>query len=482
MARRSAVTDVLSMLKQRSARYPRFVPGAILAVAIAGMPLLRAEPADVFSITNIESSDPVASGQQLTYTITVVNTGGAKVNNVVLTDQVNGVGGIGVPPQLVLTSSRGGCGQTGNLVTCNAGSIEGFGIWTVTIRGIVTAPNGTTLNNTATVTGTKSAQNHSSQATATTIVSGGSGSPLADLTIAKSGPTSVPTSSPMTYTLTVNNVGTAAATDIKVMDTVPAGLTAIGATGTSLFTCAVVGQTVTCTGGAVNQGSNATISINAQSPAVIGTITNTAVVDPDNAIVEGNELNNTSALVNTQVTSGPAQPAITLIKTDDPAVLAGAGPDPVVPGGQLTYKILLTNNAPTRADDVVIVDGTQSLEAASITVSQVITDGAIGSHDGCRVTAPEVRCVIRSLNPGGTMAVHDHRPGRRIGGLDDPQHRHGNGQHRQPGRERDRHRDHDGQARGRPDHHQGGLPRSGMRAFVAGRPAAPHAGWCAAAG
>ena len=98
MARRSAVTDVLSMLKQHSARYPRFVLGAILAVAIAGIPLLRAEPADVFSITNIDSVDPVASGQQLTYTITVVNTGGAKVNNVVLADQINGVGGIGVPP------------------------------------------------------------------------------------------------------------------------------------------------------------------------------------------------------------------------------------------------------------------------------------------------------------------------------------------------------------------------------------------------
>ena len=187
MARRRTGSDILSIFEQHSTRSRRFLLGAMLAVAIAGIPLLRAEPADVFSITNIDSVDPVASGQQLTYTVTVVNTGGAKVNNVVLADQVNGVGGIGVPPQLVLTSSRGGCGQNGNLVTCNAGSIEGFGTWTVTIRGIVTAPNGTTLNNTATVTGTKSAQNHSAQATATTLVSGGSGSPLPDLTIAKTG-------------------------------------------------------------------------------------------------------------------------------------------------------------------------------------------------------------------------------------------------------------------------------------------------------
>ena len=41
----------------------------------------------------------------------------------------------------------------------------------------------------------------------------------------------------MTYTLTVNNLGTANATDVKVVDTVPAGLTGISASGTSLFTC-----------------------------------------------------------------------------------------------------------------------------------------------------------------------------------------------------------------------------------------------------
>ena len=73
---------------------------------------------------------------------------------------------------------------------------------------------------------------------------------------------------------------------------------------------------MTCTGGAVNQGSNATITINARSPAATGAITNTAVVDPDNAIIEGNELNNTSALVNTQVTARRRRRPSRSIKTD----------------------------------------------------------------------------------------------------------------------------------------------------------------------
>jgi len=84
-------------------------------------------------------------------------------------------------------------------------------------------------------------------------------------------------------------------------------------------------------------------------------------------------------------------------------VIAGAGPDPVNPGGLLTYKILVQNNAATRADDVSMVDGTQGLEAASITITQVVTDGTVGNSGGCSVIAPQVRCLARTLNPGGTI-------------------------------------------------------------------------------
>jgi uncharacterized repeat protein (TIGR01451 family) len=380
---------------------------ALMGVGTAGLFVALADPISPFSITNTDSPDPVASGAELTYTITVVNTGGAKATNVVLSDQLNGVGGIGVPPQLVLTSTRGSCAQNNTLVTCSAGAIEGGGSWVVTIRGVVTAANGTTLNNTASVTGTRSAQNFTSTATATTLVTNVGGTDLPDLTISKTGPTTVGVSTPMTYTLTVNNIGTANATGVKVVDTVPAGLTGISASGTSLFACSVAGQTVTCTGGAVNQGSNATITIGAVSPAATGTITNTAAVDPDDTIPEANELNNTSALVDSQVTTSVPSVPLSIDKTDNSPAggpwAAGAGPDPVTPGELITYKILVANNASTRADDVVMVDGTQGLEAATISVSQVVTNGTVGNSGGCTVAAPQVRCLARTLNPGGTI-------------------------------------------------------------------------------
>jgi uncharacterized repeat protein (TIGR01451 family) len=371
----------------------------VLTLGFSGTPSALADPSSPLSVTKTASPSPVASGAEITYTITVVNTGGAKVSNVVMTDQLNGVGGIGVPPQLVLTSTRGSCSQSGLKVTCSAGSIEGLGSWIVTIRGVVTAANGTTLNNTASVTGTKSAQNFTTTASVQTLVQNNNPSPLADLTISKSGPSSVVQLSPMTYILTVNNIGNANATDIRVVDTLPAGVMADYVDSTSLFVCASGGSpvTITCDGGAVNQGSNATITIHAIAPSTTGNIANTAVVDPNNTIVESNELNNTSATVSTSVTSAPASQGLTITKTDDP--------DPVVPGAILKYTIVVQNIATTRADDVVVVDGTQGLEAASITASQVIVNGSVGNTGGCKVVAPQVTCSIKSLNSGGTQTI-----------------------------------------------------------------------------
>ena len=384
------------MLHQRTGRPLLVLCLAVLSLAI--LPLAIGDPASPITVSDQATPSPVTSGQEITYTITVVNTAGSKITNVVMTDQLNGVGGEGVPPQLQITSTRGSCTQSTTLVTCNAGTIEGGGSWFVTIRGLVNASGGSVINNTASVSGTHTAQNFTTTTTTSTPVNGGGGTSLPDLTIAKNGPTVVNTSSPMTYTLTVNNIGTANATNVKVVDTVPSGLTAVSATGTSLFNCSVSGLTVTCTGGAVNAGANATITINATSPSTAGSITNTAVVDPDNTIPESNELNNTSALVNTQVTSTAPPPAPFTISVVD-------NPDPVVPGATLTYTILLTNTSGQRADDVVVTDGTQGLVASSITVNQVVTNGTIGNTGGCTIAAPQAQCSVRTLQPGGTILM-----------------------------------------------------------------------------
>ncbi len=214
----------------------------------------------------------------------------------------------------------------------------------------------------------------------------------------------------MSYKLTVNNTGTANTTSVRVVDTLPAGVGFVSADTTSLFVCSSAGTpvTVTCDGGAVNQGANATIVINALAPAApfTGNIANTAVVDPDNTVPESNELNNTSATVGTTVTSAPAPQGITISKEDSP--------DPVVPGAILQYTIVVKNIATSRADDVVVVDGTQSLEAASIIGQPGRSSTArSGTTGGCVVTAPQVKCSIRYAQPRRHPDHHDPRPGRR---------------------------------------------------------------------
>jgi uncharacterized repeat protein (TIGR01451 family) len=373
------------------------VTSGVLAVAsfASGAPL-PAYAASPITVTNTASPSPVASGTELTYTIVVSNTGGAKMTSLSLTDQVNGMAGLGVPPALVLTSSQGSCSQSNYLVTCAGGTLPGGASWTVSIRGVVTAAGGTTLNNTATAAGTKSATTFTGSATASVLVSGTTTGPLADLTITKSGPASVGTSSPMTYTLTVNNTGTANASDIQVVDTVPAGvvLSAASATGTNLFACSVSGQTVTCNGGAINAGMNGTVTINGTSPAVAGNITNTAVVDPNGTVPESNYLNNTSQAVTTSVVAAPPPPPIAITVSDNP--------DPVVPGALLTYKVVVTNQSGSRADYVVVTDGTQGLAAASLTVSATVTSGNAPS---CSINAPQVSCTTNHWYSGGTIVL-----------------------------------------------------------------------------
>ncbi|MDQ3756688.1 MAG: DUF11 domain-containing protein, partial [Actinomycetota bacterium] len=275
---------------------------AFIAVLLVAMGFaIGASPASAQNPVSIDVTsgpNPVANGNQLTYTIVVTNTGGAKVTELTLTDQVNGLTGIDTTNALVLTSTVGTCGQTGNTVTCTTGVLQGFQSWTVTIRGVVTAPNNTTLNNTASITGTKSATTFTTSDTVSTQVTagGGGGGSLPDLVATIKGPVTTPPTHDAVYTVSVDNVGTTKASDVVLTVTLPASVTFVTATATSLFNCNLPpGETtLTCSGGAVNAGTNATIQIGVKTPSFDTFVTVSTAVDPFNAIVEANELNNAS--------------------------------------------------------------------------------------------------------------------------------------------------------------------------------------------
>jgi uncharacterized repeat protein (TIGR01451 family) len=367
---------------------------SLVVLALAGSFLaLATVPAQAddspFVVTMTPSANPVSSGSQLTYTIDVTNAGGDITQDTVLNTQISGMTG------LILTSNVGTCSQTDNQVTCLAGILDGQQSWRITIRGTVTAPDGSTLFNGVTVTGNHESSGYETSVYSTVLVDNANPSPKPDLSISVQGPATIADNSDVVYHLTVNNSGNSNAVNITVVDTLPDGTSFSSVTANSLFACVPLApRTVQCTGGRVNAGANATISITAAvaNPDDGNQMKNTAVVDPYDFIDESNELNNTGSLVSVNGTQA-VQTGLTIVKTGSPDVLR--------PGDLLTYTLVVKNTGATRADNVATTDVTQGLDAASITATT--TKGV------CTVTAPKVTCTQKSptlrLDPNEQLTI-----------------------------------------------------------------------------
>lgn len=377
-----------------------------LAVAGSGA---SAAPSPV--AVDISAPASVAIGDQLTYTVVVTNTGGASITEVVVTDTVNGLSGAFEGGQqtnsFALESTVGTCGQDGNNVRCDIGTLAGRQSATITIRGTVNGSTGTTLNNTATATATKSATTFTASDTVTTQItgSGGGGATDPDLAVTVKAPVSTPPSSDIVYTLTVNNLGGVKASDVVVRASLDPDLAYVTYTATNLFVCTpgddpdTLQPILTCTGGAINAGASATIQIGVIAPAFDTTTTVTASVDPDDAIVESDELNNFGEAT-TQVSLFPTNPpAMSITKTDDP--------DPLAPGELLEYTVVVENDTTSRADYLEVVDGTQGLDPASVAVEWVYSGNTAKNPPAmtCTVSAPKVTCTTTRFQPGQIVTI-----------------------------------------------------------------------------
>ncbi len=97
------------------------------------------------SITKSGSPNPVTIGQNLTYTITITNTGPDPATNVILTDTL--------PADAEFVSASTGCSQIGGVVTCDLDTIAP-GVTTVTI--VVKPKKAGVIVNTAAITSRES--------------------------------------------------------------------------------------------------------------------------------------------------------------------------------------------------------------------------------------------------------------------------------------------------------------------------------------
>jgi uncharacterized repeat protein (TIGR01451 family) len=325
------------------------------------------------SITNSDSPDPVGAGQTLTYSLGVTNNGPSSAPSVTVRDNLPS----GVSYQST-TTSQGSCSQAAGTVTCDLGPVASGASATINIQ-VVPAAAGT-LTDTATVSGSQSVDHNGANdsATATTAVKG-----LTDLSITNAdSPDPVEIGKQITYTIRARNNGTAPATGVNVTDSLPAAVSYVSAT-TTVGTCfQSIPGTVTCAVGNLAIGQNADIKIKVTANAA-GTVTDTATVASDQ--LDANTANN-SATTTTTVTP-----------IADLAVTMTGSPNPAFVGNTLTYSITATNNGPSTATGVKVVD--------TIPDKQTSYQSAVASQGSCSLSGKNVTCSVGTLASGASATI-----------------------------------------------------------------------------
>jgi uncharacterized repeat protein (TIGR01451 family) len=144
--------------------------GVLAAVLIATPIGASAAPGDAdLAVTKTDSPDPVSVGGNLTYTIGVQNLGPLAANSVVVTDPVSKSD----VNYVSATTTSGSCDFQGNTVTCSLGTLNALTSATVTI--VVKPKKAGTIANTASATSPEDNTPANNQATATTVVTKGTG-------------------------------------------------------------------------------------------------------------------------------------------------------------------------------------------------------------------------------------------------------------------------------------------------------------------
>lgn len=308
-------------------------------------------------------------GETLTYSIAVNNAGGPTAVANVVTDAIP------ASTNYVVGSA------TGPGATFNAGldRVEwtipaGFtGAATLTFQVTVDNPtDAIAIENTHLVNGSNGCT--TPPCTTTNV-------PTSDLEFAKAGPATVVSGNDITWSITGDNLGPDAATNVTVSDTLPAGVTFVSATGNG-WACGNAANVVTCTRASLGVGAAPPISIVATAPTGPATLTNTCTA---------------SASEND---STPADSACTTTTVVDPPTsnleFAKTGPASVASSGQITYSIQGANLGPNAATSVVVTD---NLPAGSTFVS------AVGNGWACNHAAGVVTCSRPTLPVGASPAI-----------------------------------------------------------------------------
>ena len=353
-------------------------------------------PAASIVLAKSSSPDPVLLGKELTYTLTVSNSGPSDAPDVVATDTLPGD-----VTFVSSSSSIGTCSGT-DTVVCTIGTLVAGNTATVTI--VVIPSSVGDLVNVASVKGGVDDPNPDDNTISQTTAS----DPAVDVALEKSDVAdTVLVNAELTYTLTVINNGPSDASRVTLTDTLPENATFVSASEG----CSESGGTVLCTIGTLTNGESVTVVI-VVVPIEVGTITNKVSVgsgqsDPDARNNSGSQSTNVIL---------PARADLSLSMTD--------ATDEVPVEQPLVYTLTLTNAGPAEATNVVLTDTLPG---------KVAFESAVPSQGNCSHQDGTVQCelgtlgsgdvtveitVIPTVDAGGTTITNEASV--RSGGVDPP--------------------------------------------------------------
>lgn len=328
----------------------------------------------------------VQAGDTITYTITVTSSGPETANDVQFRDPL--------PNQTTyvsFTQNNGPAASCTELAVGNGGTVDCY--WPSLASGesaqftlvISPGPN-TSVTNTASVTtltyDTDSGDNEDSVTTTVT--------PVADISIGKSGPATVPAGTDLTYNVTVTNGGPSDASGVSVTDTLAGGLTFVSATLPGGWSCTTpapgANGTITCSTPTMPATSTAsfTFVVHLASSATVGSnVANTATVSAATADPDSNDLSSTTSAT------------VTAALPTDVRITKTANGQTFVLGGTVTYTIVVTNTGSGDALDTVVTD---TLPAGTTLQSATSTQGT------CSGTTT-VTCTVGTLAPSASATI-----------------------------------------------------------------------------
>lgn len=292
-------------------------------------------------------------GQAVSYSLVYANDGPAAADNVTVVDTLPaGVSYVSASPPPSSVS-----GQT---ITWNLGTLANGASGTITVNTTVAAgANGQVTNQAQISTTTTNDTPGDNTSTSTTNVI------RPNVTIQKAGPATVTVGNVLAYTLSYANNGSANASGVTVVDTLPNGVSYVSANPAP---SSVVGQVITWNLGTVAAAASGSITVNVQSSSTLANGTQlTNQVQISTTTPGDNPGDNSSSVTTT------AQRADVAVTKSSPNTF------PVASGQQVTYYLDFSNLGPAAAINAVLTD----VVPAQITgISWSCTSGCSGSGSG----------------------------------------------------------------------------------------------------